>query len=113
MSLDPTNWNVDPGSNTSIDGTNIAENCDAGNTNDGLRKIMAGVATYLATVPVFSTLLAKTGGTMTGNIIRSGGGAHRWNANNAHLGGKESFLPEGSANPTSPTAGDVVFFYTP
>lgn len=113
MSLDPTNWDVNPANNTSIDGTNIAENCDAGNTNDMGRKIMAGVATYLATVPAFNTLLALAGGTMTGNIIRDGGGAHRWNANNAHLGGKESFLPEGSANPANPVAGDVVFFYTP
>lgn len=113
MSLDPEDWDIDPDNNTSIDGTNIDENCDAGNTNDGLRKIMAGVATFIATLPDFTTLLSKTGGTMTGNIVRSGGGAHRWNANNAHVGGKTSFLPEGSANPASPSAGDVVFFYTP
>ena len=43
-----SSWSTSESSNTSIDGTNIGEGCAAGNTNDGLRKIMANVRAVFA-----------------------------------------------------------------
>jgi len=43
-----SDWSTTASSNTSIDGTNIAEGCPAGNANDGLRKIMANVRAMFA-----------------------------------------------------------------
>lgn len=39
-------WSTTAGSNTSIDGTNIAENCPPGNINNAIRAIMANIATW-------------------------------------------------------------------
>ncbi|MDE2429548.1 MAG: hypothetical protein KGM99_12515 [Burkholderiales bacterium] len=42
-------WSTTPGSNTTVDGVNIAENCAAGNLNNGIRAVMALVRNSFAT----------------------------------------------------------------
>jgi hypothetical protein len=71
-------YSTTPASNISINGINIAENCPASNVNDCLRQFAAdGRELYNTVVAIdVSTRLSTTGGTMTGNITRSGGGSH-------------------------------------
>jgi len=62
------NWSSTAGSNTAVDGVNIAEGCPAGNLNNGIRSVMALVrATFSATLEGFlagtSALGLSSGGT--------------------------------------------------
>jgi hypothetical protein len=57
-----------------------------------------------------STLLPKAGGTMTGNITRSGMGSHRYNASASLTSGATYFLATGSTRPTA-AEGVVIFYY--
>ena len=73
-----SSYSTNPDSNTSINGTNIAEGCAAANVNNVCRQLMADgkeLANTVAAIDV-SGKLSTTGGTMTGNISRSGGGSH-------------------------------------
>lgn len=109
-----TDWSTTAASNTSVDGTSIAEGCPPGNLNDAIRKVMAGVAELAGDVPDTSTLMPKDGGTFTGTQPKyTGRGAYLHNADSANTSGRVSLLASGSANPTSPSNGDIVFFYTP
>lgn len=59
-----TDFSTTPGSNTSISGINIAENCPPGNINNAIRQLMADVAgwrTGLVT-PAFTSLSAVGSG---------------------------------------------------
>ena len=71
-------YSTTPASNISINGVNIAENCPASNVNDAIRQLAAdGRELYNTVVAIdVSGKLSTTGGTMTGNISRSGGGSH-------------------------------------
>jgi hypothetical protein len=53
--------------------------------------------------------LALAGGTMTGNIVRSGKGIHPYFSNSSMTGGR-IFIQAAGADPTS-SAGDIVFEY--
>jgi hypothetical protein len=109
-----TDWSTTPGSNTTIDGVNIAEGCPPGNVNNGLRSIMAGVAELRDDLPDFDTLMPKAGGVFSGTQpVYTGRGAYMHHASSSFASGRISFLPDGSANPSSPASGDVVFFYAP
>jgi hypothetical protein len=43
MPVDPSTWSTTPGSNTTVDGVNIAENCSPGGINNAIRAVMSGV----------------------------------------------------------------------
>lgn len=111
MSLNVNDWSTAPNENTAIDGVNIDENCSAGGINNAIRSMMAAIATFVAGIPDFSTLLLKTGGAVTGNITRDGLGPHRYSGSNTFTTGREDWLPEGAALPTAPENGHVVVFY--
>lgn len=106
-------YSTTPASNTSLNGINVAEQCPASNINDAIRQIAADGRSLYDTVAAINTsdLLSTSGGTLTGQITRSGAGGYFYNANATQIGGKVSFLPSGSANPSSPSEGDMVFFY--
>ena len=117
MTVNVSDWFEASASNTTVEGTSIAENCSPANLNNGLRSIMAGVKTfhlaYLATVATLTNYMAKAGGTFSGTQpVYTGEGAFLHNASSSYLSGKVSFLTEGSSNPSG-NSGDVVFFYTP
>lgn len=44
--VDVTSWSEVPGSNTTVDGVSIAENCSPANLNNAIRSVMAGVKTF-------------------------------------------------------------------
>ena len=108
-----TDWNTVASLNVTIDGINIAEGSPAGNMNDAVRAIMAGVAELADDMPDTSSLAPKDGAVFEGVQPRfTGRGAYRHNASAALTSGQEYFLVEGSSYPSSPVAGDVVNFYS-
>ena len=116
--VDVSSWSETPGSNTTVDGTSIAENCSPANLNNGLRSIMAGVKTfhlaYLATVATLTNYMAKAGGTFSGTQpIYSGEGAFLHHQGSSYTSGKVYMVAEGSGDPSGTSTGDIVIFYTP
>lgn len=106
-------FSTTPGSNSTAGGVSIAEGCAAANLNDAVRYSFAcGRSLYDTVISInLSNYMPVSGGAFTSQITRSGSGGYFYNANAAQGGGKVSFLPVGSALPSSPAEGDVVFFY--
>lgn len=50
-----SDWDATAGNNTDVGGINIAENCAAANVNNGMREMMAQLATFYATLGTAST----------------------------------------------------------
>lgn len=63
-----TDYSTTPGSNTSISGINIAENCAPAGLNDAIRQLMADMASWYSS----NTTKFTGGGTFTGNYTFSG-----------------------------------------
>ena len=104
-------WSTNPDSNGTIEGTNIAENCPASNVNDVIRKMAAAIRVLYNNLPNVSALMPKSGGAFTGQITRDGRGGYLHHANSAQGGGAVHILASGTALPSSPAEGTVVFFY--
>lgn len=101
-----------PALNVTIGGVSSAEGCAAGNVNNICRQLAADGRALYDTVSAINTaaLLPLAGGTVTGNIVRSGMGTHRYNASASLTSGATYFLATGSARPTA-AEGVVVFYY--
>lgn len=109
-----TDYSTTPGSNGTISGINVAENCPPGNLNNAVRQLMADVRVMYDNLPSTASLMPQSGGTFSGTQpIYTGRGAYMHHASAANASGKVSILADGSANPSSPANGDMVFFYTP
>lgn len=106
-----SDYSTTPSDNTTINGINVAENCPAGNVNNAIRQLMADGKELSANVPDASAYLLKSGGTMTGNINRSGAGTHAYYASGSFLSFKVHLVPEGSTRPTGLSNGDWVAYY--
>lgn len=109
-----TDYSATPGSNTTIGGFNIAEGCPPGNLNNAFRQMMADVRVMYDNLPSTAGFLTASGAVFSGTQpIYTGRGAYLHHSDSANTSGRVSFLPDGSANPASPSNGDIVFFYTP
>lgn len=71
-----SDYSTTPGSNTSISGINIAENCSPANINNSIRQLMADIKTFYDTVnaggdyqPIDPTLTALAGVTTAANKL--------------------------------------------
>ena len=64
MALDISGWSMTPGSNSTIDGINIAENCPYANMNDAHRANMAAIKSEFMNLP--ATVSAATITNITG-----------------------------------------------
>lgn len=108
-----SDYSTTPASNVTIGGVSIAEGCPAGNVNNAIRQLMSDGKTLDAIVAAIdiAALMPKAGGAFTAQITRSGSGGYLYNANSAQPGGKVSILTSGSARPSSPSEGDIVFYY--
>lgn len=107
-------WSTTANSNTTINGVNIAEGCAPAGINNAIREVMAGVASLRDAVPSVTGLVPVSGGIFSGTQpIYTGRGAYLHNNDSANASGRVYFLPTGSANPTSPANGDIVYFFTP
>lgn len=107
-----SDYSTTPGSNTSIAGINVAENCPPGNVNNAIRQLMADGKVLNNTVAGIATGMPYAGGVFTGPITYSGAGAFRYNVDSTLTSGRDFHLIEGSARPASPAEGDRAFYYT-
>ena len=107
-----SDYSTSPGSNTTISGISIAENCPAANVNNAFRQLMADIKVFYNSANVdTSGLMPKSGGAFTGQITRSGAGGYLYNAASAQGGGAVYVQASGTALPASPQEGTFVFFY--
>lgn len=118
MTVDVSTWSETPGSNGTVDGNNIAENCSPATLNNAVRSVMAGVKTfhlaYTALVTTVSAKVSAASGVFSGTQpIYTGEGAFLHHQNNANASGRVYVLAEGSSRPASPANGDLVFYYVP
>lgn len=104
-------FSTTPDQNITIGGINVGEDCSPAGINDAIRYLAATSRTLYDQVQGVTGAMPLTGGTFTGDILRSGRGAYLHHANSARTGGMVDFLPEGSVRPT-PVEGMVVFYYT-
>ena len=107
-----SDYNTTPASNTVIAGKNIGEGTTApSSVNDVLRQFAADLKGLDNAIPNTSTLLAKTGGAMTGNITYTGRGSFMHMASSGLTDGRIFVQVEGSALPSA-SDGAIVLFYT-
>lgn len=107
-------WSTTASLNTTIDGINIAEGCPPANVNNMGRAIMASVRVMYDNLPSVAGLMPANGGTFSGTQPRyTSAGAYLFNADSANASGRVSILADGSANPASPSNGDIVLFFAP
>ena len=104
-------YSLTPSLNTTIGGISIAEGCPPANLNDALRQFAADGKALSDATPSVAGLLATTGGTMTGNITRTGAGPHLYHASSSLTSGAVEIVPTGTARPTTPAEGYTRFYY--
>jgi hypothetical protein len=108
-----SDYSTTAGSNTTIAGISIAEGCPSANINNAFRQLMADAKSFSLTISNPSgTFMPIAGGAFTGAITRSGSGGYLYHAASAQGQGPVYTLPSGSALPSSPVEGTVVFFYS-
>lgn len=107
-----SDYSIVPSNNTLVAGKNIGEGATAPSSiNDVLRQFAADLKGLDNDIPDTATLLAKSGGTMTGNITYTGRGAFTHMASSGLTDGRIFVQVEGSALPSA-SDGAIVFFYT-
>lgn len=106
-------WSTTPNLNVTVNGISIAEGMAPGNVNDAMRAIMAGVASLRDDLPSTAGLAPLSGPVFTGTQPRyAGRGAFLHHNSTANLSGRVYVLSEGSALPSGPSNGDIVFFFS-
>lgn len=108
-----SDYSTTPGSNVTISGINIAENCPPGNINNAFRQMMADVKGLQATIPSLTGLAPLASPVFTGQPTFTGRGAFLHYNDSGNTSGRVYILADGSANPASPANGDIVLFFTP
>lgn len=109
-----SDYSTTPGSNVTISGINIAEGCPPANINNAIRQMMADVKGLQGEIPSTASLMPAAGGTFSGTQpIYTGRGAYLHHNSSSNTSGRVHILVEGSALPTSPANGDLVFFFAP
>lgn len=107
-----SDYSATPGSNTSINGINIAEGCPAGNLNGGMRQVMADVRVMYDAIPDTAALMTKAAGTFSGTQpIYTGRGAYMHNNNPAHTSGRVFLQASGGTTPVGMASGDWLLEY--
>lgn len=105
-------YSLTPSANLTLAGLSLAENgTSLASINNQLRQLMSDGRELYNTVTALGNPLLLTGGTVTGNIIRSGFGGHYYANDATHTGPRIYALVDGSAAPTSPPAGSLVVYH--
>lgn len=107
-----SDYSTTPANNTTLAGLSLAENATAlASLNNMLRQLMADGKTLDNTVGGLGTGMPTTGGTFTGNIIKSGKGGY-YAANASGNTSPEIYtLVTGSPAPSSPSNGSIVIYH--
>lgn len=104
-------YSTTPASNTTIGGTNIAENCSPAGLNNAIRQIMADVRVMYDGLPVMTDYQTKAAAVFSGTQpIYTGRGAYLHHNNSANASGKIFVQAEGAALP-SMVNGDILLTY--
>lgn len=107
-----SDYSLTPSANLTLAGLSLAENSTAlASYNNQMRQIMADGKELANTVAAIGNPLLLTGGTVTGNIIRSGFGGHYYANDAANTSPRIYLLVDGSAAPTSPPNGSIAIYY--
>lgn len=108
-----SDWSTTAANNTTLEGISVAEGCPAANLNNVARAMAAAIKSFSLTITNPSgTFMPIAGGAFTGAITRSGSGGYLYHAASAQGQGPVYTLPSGSALPSSPVEGTIVFFYS-
>lgn len=105
-----TEFSTTPSVNVTIGGINVGEGCSPTGINDSIRYIAAVIRDTYDRIPATGSYVPTTGGSYTGDILRSTRGAYLHHAGAAQTDGRVIFLPEGSARPAG-SEGLLVFYY--
>lgn len=105
-----TEFSTTPSVNVTIGGINVGEGCSPSGLNDATRYIAAVIRDTYDRIPATGAYVPTTGGSYTGDILRSTRGAYLHHAGAAQTDGRVIFLPEGSARPAG-SEGLLVFYY--
>lgn len=107
-----SDYSLTPSANLTLAGLSLAENSTAlASYNNQMRQIMADGKELANAVAAIGSPLLLTGGTVTGNIIRSGYGGHYYANDAANTGPRIYTLVDGSPAPSSPPNGSLVVYY--
>lgn len=96
--------------NVTIGGVSVAEGCPPGNINNAIRQIAADGKEMANTVGAIPSALPLSGGTITGNITRSGKGVVPYWDSAAQTSGRIFIQASGGAAP-SMSDGDTLYEY--
>jgi hypothetical protein len=103
-----SDYSTNPDNNTTIAGTNVAENCSPGGINNAIRQLMADGKALSGDIPDTSTLIPKTGGIFTGNPKYTGRGGYIYHNDPNNTSGKLVLVEAGAPTPTGLANGDFV-----
>jgi len=106
-----TEFSTTPSVNVTIGGINVGEGCSPEGINNAIRYVAAVIRDTYDRIPATGAFVPTTGGSYTGDILRSTRGAYLHHAGSAQTDGRVMFLPEGSIRPTG-SEGLVVFYYS-
>lgn len=107
-----SDYSLTPSANLTLAGLSLAENSTAlASYNNQMRQIMADGKELANTVAALGNPLLLTGGTVTGNIIRSGYGGYYCANDSSFTAPRIYSLVDGSPAPTSPPNGSLTVYY--
>lgn len=107
-----SDYSLTPSANLTLAGLSLAENSTSlASINNQLRQLMSDGKELSDQVVAIGSPLLLTGGTVTGNIIRSGFGGHYYANDSAYTSPRIYVLLDGSPAPTSPPNGSLVVYY--
>lgn len=108
-----TDWKGTASQNTTIEGISVGENVmPPSAVNDLFRAMAAAIKNYsLGVSSPSGSYMPLSGGQFTGEITRQNAGGYLYHAASAQSGGKVYTLATGTALPSSPAEGTIVFFY--
>lgn len=105
-------YSLTPSANLTLAGLSLAENSTSlASINNQLRQLMSDGKELSDDVVAIGNPLLLTGGTVTGNIIRSGFGGHYYANDAAFTNPRIYVLLDGSPAPASPPNGSLVVYY--
>lgn len=107
-----SDYSSTPASNTTISGTNIAENCSPGGLNNAFRQLMADVRVMYDNLPDTGTFQTKAAAVFSGTQpTYTGRGAYTHHNNASLTSGRIFMQATGGATPSGMIGGDILLEY--
>lgn len=104
-------FSTDPNANTTIGGTNIAENCPPAGVNNVARYLAAAMRTLYNQVQTLTGGMPLTGGIFSGDITRQGRGPYLHHASSSFTSARVFVQATGGSVPSGMVDGDILIEY--